>query len=35
MYEIIGKMVLCLILALLLGAIVGWLMSRALRSEEF
>ncbi|MCK5854871.1 MAG: hypothetical protein KAG56_06580 [Sulfurovaceae bacterium] len=35
MYEIIGKMVLCLILALLLGAIIGWLLSRALRSEEF
>jgi len=35
MYEIIGKMVFCLILALLLGAIIGWLMSRALRSEEF
>ena len=34
MYEIIGKMVLCLILALLLGAIIGWLLSRALRSEE-
>ena len=34
MYEIIGKMVLCLVLALLLGAIIGWLLSRALRSEE-
>jgi len=34
MYELIGKMVLCLILALLLGAIIGWLLSRALRSEE-
>ena len=35
MYEIIGKMVLCLVLALLLGAIIGWLLSRALRGEEF
>ena len=35
MYEIIGKMVLCLVLALLLGTIIGWLLSRALRSEEF
>ncbi|RUM75786.1 MAG: hypothetical protein DSZ11_01525 [Sulfurovum sp.] len=34
MYAIIGKMVLCLILALLLGAIIGWLLSRALRGEE-
>ncbi len=34
MYEIIGKMVLCLVLALLLGAIIGWLLSRALRAEE-
>jgi len=34
MYAIIGKMVLCLILALLLGAIIGWLLSRALRAEE-
>ncbi len=35
MYEIIGKIVFCLVLALLLGAIIGWLLSRALRAEEF
>lgn len=35
MYEIIGEMVLCLVLALLLGAIIGWLLSRALYKEEF
>ena len=34
MYAIIGKMVLCLILALLLGAIIGWLLSRALQRED-
>ena len=34
MIELIGKMALCLILALLLGFIIGWLFSVTLRSER-
>jgi uncharacterized membrane protein YraQ (UPF0718 family) len=34
MIEIISKMVLCLVIALLLGFLVGWLFSRALNEES-
>ena len=34
MIEIMGKMALCLIIALLLGFLIGWLFAKALKSEE-
>jgi uncharacterized membrane protein YraQ (UPF0718 family) len=34
MIEIMGKIVLCLLIALLIGFIVGWLFSKAFRGEQ-
>lgn len=34
MIEIIGKIILCLVIALLLGFLIGWLFSKALGSQE-
>lgn len=34
MIELMGKMALCLLVALLLGFIIGWLFAKALRNEE-
>ena len=34
MIEIIGKIVLCLVIALLLGFLIGWLFSKALGAQE-
>lgn len=35
MFELIGEMILCLVVALLLGFLIGWFFSKALGAEEY